>query len=190
LDLNYRDAYKSAVNGPIFNITSIANREPTTYALQFTAAISTGDASRSAAASITGSNSVNGQSSATTTDGTSQPTALETKSAASDERERLPVGAKIGIAIGAIAGSIALFALGFMVWRNMRKVDILNSRLSSAQDAGYASPRNTGALPPVWNTGTWKQTVAIELEPEPYRAPQELEGSNVVVSKPPKGTFF
>ncbi|KAH3947237.1 hypothetical protein HBI56_138090 [Parastagonospora nodorum] len=191
-DLNYRDSYKSAVNGPIFNITSIASQQTTTYALQSTTALSPSDASRSIATSTTGSNSVNGQPSATnapsismTIDGTSQPTASQTDSEAlSKSKEGLPMGEKVGISIGAIAGSIALLALGFMVWRNKRKVDALNSQLSGAQDAGYGFSQNTDALLPVWNTGTFKQTVAMELEPEPYRAPQELEGSNVVISKP------
>ncbi|EAT86919.1 hypothetical protein SNOG_05855 [Parastagonospora nodorum SN15] len=182
----------SAVNGPIFNITSIASQQTTTYALQSTTALSPSDASRSTAASTTRPNSVNGQPSATKTpsisrtiDGTSQPTASQTDSEApSESKEGLPMGTKVVITIGAIAGSIALLALGFMVWRNKRKVDTLQSRWSDDQRVGYTSPHDTDALPSVWNTDTFKQTIAMELEPEPYRAPQELEGSNVVVSKP------
>jgi hypothetical protein len=178
-DLNYADTVNSNINGPNINVTSIA-QQATTYALQYTSApqVSSGSihVAATSSASISSTSRATNQPSTPTSNGATNST-LQDSNSGNDDKGISP-GAIAGIAVGAVAGVLVLLTLGFMVWRNKRKVDDLQAMLAKPQGAEMegtsASPRYENPRP--------KDTYAMELAPnEP--PPQELPGSAVPVSE-------
>jgi hypothetical protein len=105
------------VNGVGFNITSIVSQRGTTYAAQYTTT-----------SSPPGGNArIMIWSSATTI-----PTLSSSPSPTASSPPRhsgLSTSGTASIAVGVVASVGALVALRFMVWRNKRKVDQLQSRI-------------------------------------------------------------
>jgi hypothetical protein len=178
-DLNYADIVNSNINGPSINVTSIA-QQAGTYALQYTSAPQVSSGSTRAAATSSASVSL-------TSRATDQPSSQTSNSVTnsnfqdSDPRnddKGISPGAIAGIAVGAVAGVLVLLTLGFMVWRNKRKVDNLQAMLAKPQGAEMAATSS----PPRYENSRPKDTHAMELAPhEP--PPQELHGSDVPVSE-------
>jgi hypothetical protein len=175
--LQYLDELEKGKNGPAFSLTSFANQNiPTTYALRYTSF------ARSSVQSVASSTSAPA-SRATSSHTTEQPSASDAQTLSSNNSSTgLSPGAVVGIAVSAIAGVLALLILGFIVWRNKRKVDVLQSKTSAGY--GVRNPNSQGVQSSSAVQGDFpilKQTYAIEMQAQPYQTPpQELPGSNVV----------
>jgi hypothetical protein len=163
--------------GPGMRITSVSGSKPTTYALQTTDTNpSSGPISSKSLPTIA---SITNPPSATSTP-------LSSKSGSS-------TGAIAGIAVGVVVGSVALLALGVMLWRTKRKVDSLQSQIAPEHIDGYMSPQGIFAAPPTQRgddytaappnrkgdvyTHEMQSAGLVELEPE--RSPQELAGTMI-----------
>jgi hypothetical protein len=91
----------------------------------------------------------------------------------------------VGIAIGVLAGVIALVALGLMVWRNRRKMNKLESQARGPGHVFDDKPLGA-AVAPLYGDGTnahtsSPHTAAMEMpldtavaELPSYEAPQEM----------------
>ena len=187
-DLLYENDGSKNINGPLFNITSIAGQTiATTYAAQYT---TTGLPPHVTAASSTSTPSA-------TPTGSPSPSATPPPPPSDSG---LSTGATAGIAVGVIAGVGALAFLGFMVWRNKRKVDKLQSRIPGDDMDHYSKPQGVevaqpyqddvhqGAYAPTTKYAmeadnrqsvyAGNDTAAAPVELEPLQPPQELPGSN------------
>jgi hypothetical protein len=109
-----------------------------------------------------------------TSSAAAQPTSPE------NDNDGLSTGAKAGIAIGVVAGSILLIALAFIVWRSKRRVgrhlDVHGDEVVQGAEAslqyGYK------------DTAELESQAIAELESR--TAPHELHGSSIVVSEQPR----
>ncbi|KAF2821198.1 hypothetical protein CC86DRAFT_110373 [Ophiobolus disseminans] len=187
-DLNYENEKDKGTNGPGFNVTSISSRKATTYALQYTTDGSPpdGNARITIASSHLASTTTNPAATATSTTSTSPSPPADDSG--------LSRGATAGIAMGVVAGICALASLAFMVWRNKRKVDKLQSRLPDDNVDPYSKPQGVELVQPYQDElhqGAYAPTTEHEMEAdnrysmyggsttgpvelEPLQAPQEL----------------
>jgi hypothetical protein len=162
----YQDVKDDGLNGPHFNVTSVADRQATTWPLQ--RGIATSAATVSSAPFFTTASNTQSD------DSLSIPTTINS----TNDNKGLSIGATAGVAIGAIAGSILLVALAFTIWRNKRRVH-------KHSDVHGDELVQVGAPPNYECKDTYQHRAASELEPqatvelEPRTAPQELQGSIV-----------
>lgn len=124
-DLMWSDQQQQGIIGPSVNITSRAGETvETTFARRATQVGTTTTPTSSSLSSITSSVSQTGSSSSSPT-ATSSPSA---SGAPATDGSGLSTGAKAGIAIGAVFAVIATAAIGFLFYRNHRKLKELESR--------------------------------------------------------------
>lgn len=179
-DLNYENTFNKGVTGVGFNITSIASQKATVYAAQYT---TTGDPPSGNTPNITTSPT---RPTNSTTQSTTQSTTTGSSTLSPPSSHSLSAGGKAGIAVGVIAGVGAIALLGFMVWRNNRKVDHYAKPQGVEISSAYQdrSPHELGAYTPVSNYAMHSENrmSAYEgnaqpqqpAELEPLQAPQEL----------------
>jgi hypothetical protein len=180
-DLNYLDELQKGRNGPGSSLTSFTNQNiPTTYALQYTSF------ARSSSQSVASGTSTPASSAVSGTNAANQPTTSNAQTLPSNNSNSgLSSGAKAGIAVGAIAGILILLGLGFIVWRNKRRVDNLESRISAGYGVGNPNSQGVQTSSAVHDDlPVFRQTYAMEMQAQPDQAPPpELPRSNVA---PPK----
>jgi hypothetical protein len=196
MDLMYENKDLKNINGPTFSVTSVANVDAKTFQRDVTSTnrpTSTGTPSTS---TLPG-----------TTTATSTPTNAAPTLPPQPVDNGLSTGAKAGIAVGTVAAVAALLLLGFLVWRNKKKVDKLQSRLpddnydqyskpqgvavaqpyqDEVSELAYAPPTTKYAMEADQAQPTHRGTAAapVELENMTAPAPQELPGSSTETRRP------
>jgi hypothetical protein len=195
MDLMYANKDLNNVNGPTFSVTSVGSAQATTR--ERTVTMTNRPPSGSPSISTLPA----------TTTATSTPTNAAPTLPPQPVDNGLSTGAKAGIAVGSIAAVAALLLLGFLVWRNKKKVDKLQSRLpddnydqyskpqgvavaqpyqDEVSELAYAPPTTKYAMEANQAQPTHRGTAAapVELENMTAPAPQELPGSSTETRRP------
>ena len=170
-DLNYANEDGKGINGPVITMTSKADKgQPATF-------------SKDGASAATVVTTVQaGASSSTTPSITGVPTlgaSPTTISNSTPPSTGISGGAIAGIVIGVLIGIIAALSLGFVLWRNHRKMKDIEKRMGgpTGHEETHELHGATAASP------SPKYAYPAPLEMESQHSPQELYGSDVATQQ-------